>query len=233
MQFPRPYTKIERQGLNHHDQFRGSDNRMSAVQRSKVIQLQLTGLLGNIQTEFLKLLGQGSTPLPTDASFISLQSKISSWRMRLERMSKQMQNMQKSLDSEGQRVRRLPREIRYSPSQSVRDRQKYVTQVQQMLNMVADELANLWISLTSPSDADLINAACNDIGSYLEEMQDLEKLGVHYKEQGLTEVQLVITEAQERFIQAPQQPGVNSIAMLIVLLRVFQIVMLSLSTRKK
>lgn len=208
---------------------------MGAGQRANVIQFRLDSILKSILNETLKLSVKNTTPLSTDTSYINLSRKISSWSRELESLSRQMLGMQKSLGFQASQARHLPRNVRYSQQQSVRDRQTHVGGAQDLLDRVTHKLAVLLDTLVSPTDVDIVNRLHKLINGQLTKMQEFKEL-----EQVLTKLQsqqtgTAVIEARPVLRPATQTESgpVDSIAVLILLLRLLQIIALGFTKGRR
>lgn len=209
---------------------------MGAGQQSNIIQFRLNALLVKIRDEVLNLAASTSTPARTDAAYVDLAQKISTWELQLRSLSKNMSGLQKSLANEDARVRQLRREYRYSQHQSVRDRQKHVKDAQELLNQVNHVLTDLLERLMSPTNVDLVNLIHELLDSHLAKYQDLKELEQIFSKAQMHEATTAIVEVRSHMLRPADQVqpgGVDSIATLILLLRLVQIFALSLTTRKK
>jgi hypothetical protein len=210
---------------------------MSAGQRANIIQLRLANLRNIILPELSSRLASSTVPTVDKSKYSKyedLVKKISAWKAELESISKEMRSTQNSLQFEGSRVRGLRREHRFSQQQSVHDRQKHVQHTQEFLKQIGLELALLWGKL-QPTDIDAINGFVKVLESNLKDFQKLKELEQILVKAQFKEATTAMVEVSSYIPNASNQVqpgGMGFIAIFIVMLRLWQILALSMTTHK-
>ena len=196
------------------------------------IQMQLAAIDLQIRHEIVVLAGEGRIPAVDSLAFRSLSDKLDRWAQRLDRVSKHLKSMDHQLGSQRQLVGGLPREVRRRELQSLKDRAKRLTPIQQTADRAAKALLHLHRMVGTPTDLDLIEGSSHIAGDVLDmhkELAELERVALQQK--SATQHAAVIKARHE--FQAHRPDVADPIAGLVLLVHLLRFLFLERLRQQK
>ena len=130
---------------------------MTTGQTLNTLEAILDRMLLKISHSSLTLAAKGSTPKPTDMSYHDFWDKIAGYHRQLAPIIREIKTIEHSLDFRSRLARRLPRDMRYRASQSVRSHAGQNQRIYEKAIRVKDALHDYEVQSQTPTTHDVMS----------------------------------------------------------------------------